>query len=202
MVNLPDSLLDICTQSLDRYLNILTFGSLMTAYLLWRNMRLETVGIWRGVSSAVGLVGTIVYRKDKTATFQGMWSIWFQLACVTMSFVGIVLDGIFALYILVGGVILSRVGLWVFDISVTQLMQLHIPEQYRGSVGGTQQALNSTFNLLSYAFGVIWSDPRDFVWLVTIGYSAIIIAALLYTFGLFTQRERLAIQESMQFEAV
>ena len=34
-----------------RYFNTLTFGGLMTAYLLWRGMTLETVGFWRGVRS-------------------------------------------------------------------------------------------------------------------------------------------------------
>lgn len=30
------------------YLNVLTFGGIMTAYLVWRGMRMDTVGVWRG----------------------------------------------------------------------------------------------------------------------------------------------------------
>ena len=98
---------------------------------------------------------------------------------------------------LIGGVVLSRIGLWVFDIAVTQLMQQYIPENCRGSVGGTQQALNSAFELVAFGLGIIWPDPSDFVWLVAIGYAALVVAALLYTFGLAWHEDKLTTWQSV-----
>lgn len=165
----------------------------MTAYLLWRGMRLETVGIWRGVSSSVGLVGTVVYQQHASAVVQGLWSVWYQLFCISISFMAVLSVGPGSLVALIGGVVMSRVGLWVFDIAVTQLMQQHVPEPCRGSVGGTQLALNSSFQLMAYGLGLIWPDPRDFGFLVATGYVAVVTAALVFTFGLYWQKHKLVI---------
>ena len=102
----------------------------MTAYLVWKGMRMDTIGVWRGVSSAVGLAGTFVFHflsKRITLIDTGMCSIIFQFFCLSLSFASLFVDDFNAsLTMLIFGVCASRVGLWVFDISVTQLMQLHI----------------------------------------------------------------------------
>lgn len=204
MLHAKHELISAVTLHDGRYLNALTFGSLMTAFLLSGGMKLEAVGLWRGIASAVGLVGTLVCQYQLSVVSQGLWSIWYQLFCITTSFFAIVLLGLFSsvsgslVLILIGGVVLSRIGLWVFDIAVTQLMQQHIPESYRGSVGGTQQALNSTCELIAFGLGVLWPDPRDFVWLVAIGYVAVVVAALLYTVGLVWRKDTLSTATILQ----
>ena len=173
------------------YLNVLTFGAIMTAYLLWKGMRIETVGVWRGISSAIGLLGTVVYRQSvhrMSLEATGMWSILYQFACMSVSsaslFVG---DYDTSLSLLIGSVCASRIGLWVFDISVTQLMQQRIPEEMRGIAGGVQQSLQSFFGLLAFALGIIYPDPNDFVVLVGAGYTATGIATAVFTAGVFLQ---------------
>eukprot|EP00816_Leptocylindrus_hargravesii_P011921 CAMPEP_0196823978 /NCGR_PEP_ID=MMETSP1362-20130617/89905_1 /TAXON_ID=163516 /ORGANISM="Leptocylindrus danicus, Strain CCMP1856" /LENGTH=420 /DNA_ID=CAMNT_0042204063 /DNA_START=211 /DNA_END=1470 /DNA_ORIENTATION=- len=44
------------------YLNILTFGSVMTAYLVFRGVRMDVIGTLRGISCAIGLLGTVAFH--------------------------------------------------------------------------------------------------------------------------------------------
>ena len=180
-----------------RYLNALTFGALMTAYLVWRGMRLETVGVWRGVSSAVGLMGTFAYSlsmKHCSVETTGMWSIMVQFLFLSISYVSLFVgDYNTSLSMLIGGVCASRVGLWVFDIAVTQLMQEYIPSDVRGVVGGVQQSLNAFFGLGSFILGIIIPDPQDFPIYVAAGYGSVGIAMLLYTFGIYARRDQLMV---------
>ena len=70
-----------------------------------------------------------------------------------------------------------------------QLMQLYIPEDVRGLVGGVQQSLNSLFFVVSYAFGIVLPDPRDFHLLVAIGFCSVGVAAMCYMFGVFRKQD-------------
>ena len=108
-----------------RYVNVLTFGAIMTAYLVSKGMRLESIGIWRGVSSAAGLAGTFTYHlsaKKMSIVATGMWSILFQFFCISVSYASLfVEDHNTSLGMLIAGVCASRVGLWIFDLSITQV---------------------------------------------------------------------------------
>lgn len=170
----------------------------MTAYLVWRGMRLDAIGLWRGVSSAAGLAGTFVYHfiSRRTSLINtGMWSILFQFLCLSMCYISLFIDGYStSLAMLIGGVCASRVGLWVFDISVTQLMQLHVPEDVRGLVGGVQQSLNAFFGMLSFALGILIPDPMNFHYYVEVGYISVGLAVLCYWSGVFARRQRLSLE--------
>lgn len=185
----------------------------MTAYIVWRGMKLQTVGWWRGVSfplpkwsflysslllkflfvvqisATAGLAGTFAYglsTQRYTLGTTGMWSIIYQLACISLSFGSLFVASYDAsMIMLITGVCLSRTGLWVFDITVTQLMQEFIPEGIRGVVGGTQQSINAFFSLSSFGLGFIFPDPRDFPIYASTGYAAVCVAAVFYTFGVF-----------------
>ena len=167
------------------YLNVLSFGGIMTAYLVWRGMKLDSIGIWRGVSSAVGLLGTFAYHfsaKKMSLIDTGMWSIFYQFCCLSLSFLSLFIKNYsISLVLLILGVIASRIGLWVFDIAITQLMQVHVPDGIRGVVGGVQQSMNSFFFLLSFGLGFLFPDPKDFHIYVAVGYGSVGIAMLMYT---------------------
>jgi iron-regulated transporter 1 len=170
----------------------------MTAYLVWRGMRLETIGVWRGVSSAVGLMGTFAYSlsmKFYSVETTGMWSIAVQFLCLSISYVSLFVgDYNASLSMLIGGVCASRVGLWVFDIAITQLMQEYVPEDVRGVVGGVQNSLNAFFGIFSFLLGIIIPNPRDFPIYVAAGYGSVALAMLLYTFGIYTRRDQLGVR--------
>jgi iron-regulated transporter 1 len=174
-------------------LNALTFGAIMTAYLVFRGMRLETVGIWRGISSAVGLAGTFVYHasvKRTTLVNTGMWSIIYEFACLSICFASLFVDDFnLSMGMLIAGACASRIGLWVFDIAVTQLFQEFIPDGIRGAVGGTQQSLNAFFSLFSFGLGLVFPDPREFHIYIAAGYGAVGVAAIMYTLGVYIRRD-------------
>jgi iron-regulated transporter 1 len=148
-----------------------------------------SVGMWRGISSAVGLLGTFAYKfsaKYSTLATTGMWSIMFQFVCITFSMVSMfVYDYTVSMALLILGVCASRIGLYVYKIAVTQLMQEHVPEDIRGNIGGTQNSLNAFFQLSSFALCLIYTNPQDFVIVVAAGYAAVGIAVVLYAIGIY-----------------
>jgi len=163
----------------------------MTAYLVWRGMRLETIGTWRGISAAVGLAATFVFHVSSqrmTLVATGMWSVTYQFACLSLSIVSLFVDDFFwSMVLLISGVCSSRIGLWVFDLSVTQLMQEFVPGPVRGIVGGTQNSLNAFFELLIFGLGLVIPDPKDFYVFITGGFVAVGLAMALYAVGIFVR---------------
>jgi hypothetical protein len=69
-------------------------------------------------------------------------------------------DGVSSAWVLMAGVAASRLGLWMFDLAVMQLMQDNVRDSDRCVVGGVQNSLQSIFDLLTYIMGIIISDPR------------------------------------------
>ena len=67
-------------------------------------------------------------------------------------------------------------------------MQEHIPDDVRGIVGGVQQSWNSFFFLLSFAFGLVLPDPKDFYLYSAIGYAGVGLAVVVFAYGFITQR--------------
>jgi iron-regulated transporter 1 len=68
--------------------------------------------------------------------------------------------GVASAWVLMAGVAASRLGLWMFDLAVMQLMQDNVRDSDRCVVGGVQNSLQSIFDLLTYIMGIIISDPR------------------------------------------
>ena len=174
------------------YLNVLSVGELMTAYLVSRGMSLHTLGIWRGISSIVGIFGTKVFgcisSKHNLST-ASMLSIAFFFGCLSVSFGSLfVTNQTVALALLLCGVSISRIGLWSFDLAVSQLIQETVPDRCRGVFGGTQHSLQAFFFALHFVFGLIWSQPDQFFILVSIGYSAVGLAFLLVLLGVYQSR--------------
>ena len=78
------------------------------------------------------------------------------------------------------GIILSRTGLWLLDLSVTQLQQENIPEHERGIVGGVQYALNEFFDLSHFIITIFLPRPNEFGYLTLISFGAITTSAIIF----------------------
>lgn len=176
------------------YMNSLTFGNgIMTAYLLHKGMKLEAVGALRGLASAIGLVATVAYRISiqwLSLEATGLWSIIYQVVFLGMTVASIlrIANVVLALSLLIAGICLSRIGLWVFDIAMTQIQQQEIPGPIRGQVGGVQQSLNAFFNLLGFSIGIFFPNTKDFSIFVLAGFLSVCFAAFLFTFGVYLPR--------------
>ena len=164
----------------------------MTAYLVWRKMSLTKIGLWRGISALIGLLGTSAYRcsvKKYSTEATGQWAITLQFTCLTFCYSSLFIENnALSLALLIGGVCTSRLGLYVFDISITQLMQELVPDGSRGVVGSIQHSINSFLSLISFVVALFFPDPNDFSILVGIGYAGVATSIILHTFGVFWNR--------------
>ena len=82
--------------------------------------------------------------------------------------------------VLMAGIILSRTGLWILDLTITQLQQEHVLESERGIVGGVQHASNCLFDVGQYVLTIALSHPDQFGFLILISIAAIFVGALIY----------------------
>ena len=96
------------------------------------------------------------------------------------------------LYLTIVSIISSRIGLWVFDISVTQLQQQEIPETYRCRIGGVQEALNAFCSMISFGLGLLFThpNPTDFIYISTGGFLSVALALSVFFFGIYLPRRR------------
>ncbi|KAJ8421721.1 hypothetical protein Cgig2_003529 [Carnegiea gigantea] len=177
------------------YFTVLSFGTLMTGALEWEGIPAYIIGIARGISATIGIAATFTYPvlESRISTLRtGLWSIWsqwsFLLVCVGSIWVQ---NGIESAYMLMAGVAASRLGLWMFDLAVIQQMQDHVPESDRCVVGGVQNSIQSTMDLLAYIMGVVVPNPKDFWVLTLISFVVVTLAGILYTVHIWRVRKHL-----------
>ncbi|GJP52427.1 hypothetical protein CLOM_g11541 [Closterium sp. NIES-68] len=167
------------------YLTVLSFGSLMCAYLHSQGIPLGLLGSASGAAAVTGVLGATFFpslcaRLGPIQTAET--SIWSQLACLLPCAVaGLVRQssGPIPAVLLIAGVVLSRAPLWVFDLSVLQMVQGAVVEEERGAVGGVQESLQQGMQLVALVLAAVVSRPRDFWVLTTVSGGAVTVAAML-----------------------
>uniref|UniRef100_A0A8C5M3L5 Solute carrier family 40 member n=1 Tax=Leptobrachium leishanense TaxID=445787 RepID=A0A8C5M3L5_9ANUR len=109
------------------------------------------------------------------------------------------LDSYISIILLFSGVILARVGLWSFDLTVTQLLQENIPESERGVVNGVQSSMNYLMDLVHFIMVILAPQPQQFGLLVIISILFVIAGHTMFFF--YTKKYKTKERESLNTPA-
>ncbi|KAH0832486.1 putative iron-regulated transporter [Fonsecaea pedrosoi] len=175
------------------YLTVLSFSGQMVTYLLASGYTSTMIAVLRLIStgcemsatwmapSVMGLIGPIR---------SGLWFLNFQMVClaIALSFFWMAGSPVWAASGLIVGTILSRVGLWGFELSAQVIIQEQVEPEFRGSFSTTESSIQNIFELCAYASTIVFSQPTSFKWPATISVAAVYIAGALY--ASFVRRRR------------
>jgi len=86
------------------------------------------------------------------------------------------------------GIILARFGLWVVDLTVSQLLQEKVDESVRGVVNGVQESLNNSLDLAKCVLVILLPAKETFALLIFASFISISLGWLMY--ALYSRSER------------
>ena len=183
------------------YFTVLSFSGQMVTFLLAVGYTSYAVGAARAVSTIFELSATWIAPKVQQhigAVRGGVWSLTWQMLWLAVGLswffaYGESLSGnkLFAASGLVGAVILSRVGLWSFDLCAQSVIQEEVNEQSRGAFSTVEASFQNLFELFSYVLTIIFSKADQFQWPTIISVVAVYVAGGIYTFFVRTRRGHL-----------
>ena len=167
------------------YFTVLSFAGQMTTYLLSAGYNSFHIAITRAASvtfeiSATWLAPWVMARIGPVRS--GIWFINWQMLCLAGAVASfwLVDSPLLAATGLVVGTILSRIGLWGFDLSTQIIVQEEVDSEYRGSFSAIEASWQNLFELLSYATTIVASRPSQFRWPVLSSMVAVYVAGILY----------------------
>ena len=83
---------------------------------------------------------------------------------------------------------MSHLGLWIVDLTITQILQERVEEERRGVINGVQDSLNNSMDLLKCILVILLPDASDFGYLIILSYISISSGWLLY--ASFSRQQR------------
>ncbi|KAH8812846.1 Ferroporti-1 [Xylogone sp. PMI_703] len=176
------------------YLTVLSFAGQMVTYLLSAGYSSTQIGIARTLSVAFEVLATWVAPWLMSMVGPVRAGLWLSSWQVVMLVTGTVVFWVFidkpiiSASGLVGGTILSRVGLRGFDLCTQIIVQEDVEEDIRGAFSSTEAACQNAFELLSYASTIIFFRPEQFKWPALI--SVVAVASASSAYSLFVRLRR------------
>ena len=157
-------------------------------------------------STHIGLARTISVIFEVSATWMspfimakigpirsGIWFVNWQILCLACG-IGVFWSSqntTIASAALVVSTILSRVGLWGFDMAVQVIVQEEVEPQSRGLFSSIEASCQNAFELCSYATTIVFSRPDQFGGPVLTSGVAAFVAAALYAWFVRLRRGHL-----------
>jgi len=168
------------------YLSVLTFAGQMVTYLVSIGYTSTQIGLIRTLSVVFEMSATWIapIAASRVGSIRaGLWFINWQLACVLVAVVLFlnVPSPIFAASGLVGGVILSRLGLWGFNLCVEVIIQREVEPRHRGMFSSLEVSFQNVFELCSYVLTIAANRPKQFQYPVMVSAVAVWMSGVLYT---------------------
>jgi iron-regulated transporter 1 len=178
------------------YLTVLSFGGIMVSYLKLVGYSDLMLGILRAIAGITGISATYLmpYISKKIGVVRtGLWSLWIEFFTLVPVILSFKLNGPNWINFLMmfGGMSLSRIGLWMFDLSETLILQNQVEPKNIGSIAGWQHALCNFFDLLQFILTMIISNPKDFFIPSFISLISVLLSALVFTYYVYRERGHL-----------
>ena len=83
--------------------------------------------------------------------------------------------------LLISGIITGKFGLWLCDLTITQILQENVPEEHRGTIGGVQNGLNSAMDTIKFILVIALPNQETFGWLILASFVCTCTGSLSYT---------------------
>lgn len=151
------------------YFTVLSFHGVMTAYLQAEGSSDVVISAFRGAGAVFGLLSTAIFpcaAPRISLPVLAAASVIFQLVFITLGAMPLALNVLPSrstlLYAFQGGTAVSRLGLWLADLAITQLTQETSAAPVLGAVQGTQRSICAVFELLSYVATLVFAQPAQF----------------------------------------
>uniref|UniRef100_A0A8R1TKN0 Solute carrier family 40 member n=1 Tax=Onchocerca volvulus TaxID=6282 RepID=A0A8R1TKN0_ONCVO len=114
-------------------------------------------------------------NESKTGSNDIDWSTWTSNG-----------HSIISVFTLLMGIAVARLGLYMADLSISQIMQETIPERERNTVFGVQDSVAQFFSVLKDVMTLIVPDPKTFGILIIISVLFVFSGFLCFCYYLFT----------------
>lgn len=185
------------------YLTTLSYDGTFIAYVkAARGWDDGFVALMRALCVLTGLVGTVampVLERRLGLERAGAWSLWFEAACLAPTLAAFFVPPPYGTHgpawnsaVLFGGVALSRIGLWSFDLCQLKILQVALDSHPRKNrLTALQIALQNVFDLAKYVLTLAAATPRQFKWTALVSYIAVVAGAIAYMFFLRAVRGHL-----------
>ena len=195
------------------YLTVLSFGGQMVTYLLSAGFNSFYIALVRSLSVVIELLATWIAPRVMSwisPTRGAMWFLSWQILWLvaTVSFFWSEPRAIVAASGLAVGTILSRVGLWGYDLCAQVIIQMvglaphdrmsqfltglqEVQEDFRGSFSSTEAALQNAFELISYALTIALPRPEQFKYPTLVSVLAVFSAGVIYAYFVRMRRGHL-----------
>ncbi|KAI0720075.1 Ferroporti-1 [Cerioporus squamosus] len=182
------------------YLTVLSFDGTMLSYLKAHAYSDPFLAGMRGLNVVAGLAGTLAMpflEKKLGLVRAGNWSIWSEVVCLLpvliVLYVGAPSDGTRApawnAALLFGGMMLSRIGLWAFDLCQLKELQLALATHpRRNSLTALQYSMQNVADMLKYVLTMALSKPSQFKYAALASFISVVAGASTYL--MYVKKER------------
>ncbi len=188
-------------------------GVVLTSYLMTIGLSPTSIGAFRGfgaISGGLGIYCFSLLRKQKANNDRGERSTavksierlrGLSLAFLLLEVVSILVAAAayklcdatsmtksgeplsWQIYLFLGAIVVSRAGLYSFDVGVLEIEQYVVDERYRNAVGSVEGALCSLCEMGMYVLSIALPNPSQFGWQVGVSASAVSFGGV--CFGIF-----------------
>lgn len=166
------------------YLTVLSFSGQFITYLLVEELSGVTVAGLRAVAAVFELSATWLapwLHSRIGAVRAGIWFLNIELVFIVLSCALLWLQPVnLPHHMVVYTVVLSRVGLWGFDLSAQLIIQDEVEPDMRGTFSSLEASFQNGFEMLAFLSTVIFPRPEQFAIPATMSALAVATAAVLY----------------------